>query len=270
MKISVLLPALAAGLLLATLFAGPRDPKSDPSQARVPVVVELFTSEGCSSCPPADKLLMRLAEEQPVSGAEIIVLSEHVDYWNRLGWKDPFSDGRFSRRQQDYSRQRWPGKVYTPQMVVDGSVQFVGSDGGEARYAITNAAKRSKAKVGIEIGGQNSNTLPVAIRIRDLPSGKARADAILAVTEDDLSVDVARGENGGRKLSHNGVVRDWRVIGSIDLSKSTSFEAVEKVVITDDWNPDKLRIVALVQQAPMGMIIGAASIAPRVNAARPK
>lgn len=262
MKFSALLPVFAAALLLAALFASPRDREPNPPKDRVPVVVELFTSEGCSSCPPADKLLMRLADEQPIGGAEIIALSQHVDYWNRLGWKDSFSHGRFSQRQQNYSRQRWPGKVYTPQMVVDGSVEFVGSDASAARDAIKAAAKRSKAKVEIEVGARNSNTVPVAIRIRELPIGNGRAEVILAVTEDGLSVDVSRGENGGRKLSHTGVVRGWRVIGSIDISKATPFEATESVALSPDWNPEKLRIVALVQQAPMGKIIGAASVEP--------
>jgi hypothetical protein len=266
MKVSVLVPVFAAALLLAALFASPPDPEPNAPKDRVPVVVELFTSEGCSSCPPADKLLLRLADEQPVGGAEIIVLSEHVDYWNRLGWKDPFSHGRFSQRQQEYSRQRWPSKVYTPQMVVDGSVQFVGSDASAARDAITAAAKRPKAKVEIELGGQNLDTLPVSIRITRFPTGKGRAEVILAVTEDELSVDVSRGENGGRKLSHTGVVRDWRVVGSIDISKDTPFEASESVALSPDWNPGKLRIVALAQQVPMGKIIGAASIEPRMHA----
>jgi hypothetical protein len=206
---------------------------------------------------------MRLAAEQPIEGAEIIALSQHVDYWNRLGWKDPFSHGRFSQRQQDYSRQRWPGKVYTPQMIVDGSVELVGSDASEARDAIMAASKRPKAKVEIEIGARDSATVPVSIRISEFPVEKGRAEVVLAVTESGLSVDVARGENGGRKLSHSGVVRDWRVAGSIDLSKRMPFEATENVVLSPEWNPQALRIVAFVQQAPLGKILGAASVEAR-------
>ena len=266
MKYSALLPAVGAGALLAAVFAAPRDPVPNPMKGRVPVVVELFTSEGCSSCPPADKLLMRIAEQQPVGGAEIIVLSEHVDYWNRLGWKDPFSHSRFSQRQQEYSRQRWPGKVYTPQMVVDGSVEFVGSDAAAALDAIAAAAKNPKDKVELELGVQQAETLPVSIRISGFPTQKGRAEVILAVSEDDLSVDVARGENGGRRLNHSGVVRDWRVIGSIDLSKGAPFEKSERVSLSSEWKPEKLRIVALLQESPVGRIIGAAAIAPRMNA----
>src|SRR5213594_3831029 len=99
---------------------------------RGPVLVELFTSEGCSSCPPADALLARLEKSQPVAEAEIIVLSEHVDYWNRLGWRDPFSSVEFTLRQQRYTEGFRRDGAYTPQMVVDGRVEFVGSDERQA------------------------------------------------------------------------------------------------------------------------------------------
>jgi hypothetical protein len=151
-------------------------------------------------------------------------------------------------------------------MVVDGSVEFVGSDAGDARDAIAAAAKNPKAKVELELGVQQAETLRVSIRISGFPAQKGRAEVILAVTEDDLSVDVARGENGGRKLSHTGVVRDWRAIGSIDLSKGALFETTESLSLSSEWNPDKLRIVALLQESPVGRIIGAASIEPRMNA----
>ncbi|MCU1263294.1 MAG: hypothetical protein JWO80_6179, partial [Bryobacterales bacterium] len=110
-------------------------PAALAAQTRTPVVVELFTSEGCSSCPPADKLLAEIERAQPVANAQVLVLSEHVDYWNRLGWRDPFSSVQFSQRQSDYSAAFQKDGVYTPQMVVDGRAEFVGSNAGDAKAA---------------------------------------------------------------------------------------------------------------------------------------
>src|SRR5207244_6474025 len=96
--------------------------------AALPILVELFTSEGCSSCPPADAVLARLHEKQPVPGVEIVALSEHVDYWNYIGWRDPFSDEQFSDRQSRYAKAVGRGRVYTPQVIVDGRLDVLGSD----------------------------------------------------------------------------------------------------------------------------------------------
>src|SRR5271166_5943636 len=134
-------PFLFVTILAAGLHA------AEPN-ARVPVLAELFTSEGCSSCPPADALLMKLDKMQPVAGAQIIVLSEHVDYWNSLGWKDPFSSPQFSRRQADYARLLG-SEVYTPQLVIDGRVQLNGSDGRDIQAAIARAAAKPKLPVQI-------------------------------------------------------------------------------------------------------------------------
>ena len=157
---------LAGGLTLASLSlfgamalirphaqASPRAPGAAP---RTPVVVELFTSEGCSSCPPADALLARLAEELLDGNVQLIALEEHVDYWNDLGWADPFSSRDWTSRQNVYSGALGNGNPYTPQMVVDGAVEFVGSHRQKARQAILEAAGKTKIPVTLEQGNANS------------------------------------------------------------------------------------------------------------------
>ncbi len=120
---------------------------------RAPVVVELFTSEGCSSCPPADELLRRLEQAQGIAGADVIALELHVDYWNRLGWADPFSAPQFSARQGDYADRFDNESVYTPQMVVDGQTEFPGGNQAKARTAIVAAAQKPKAEIALALAG---------------------------------------------------------------------------------------------------------------------
>src|SRR5688572_1762117 len=129
---------VTAALTLAMVSPSPQ-PKP-----RTPVLVELFTSEGCSSCPPADALLISFVQKQPVEGVEIIAIGEHVDYWNHIGWTDRFSSASYSQRQAAYATKFGLGSVYTPQMVVDGAAELVGSERGAALRSIAEAAKRAK------------------------------------------------------------------------------------------------------------------------------
>ena len=125
--------------------------------ANISVVVELFTSEGCSSCPPADQLLAKLEAEQPIKNVEIIALEEHVDYWNDGGWMDPFSSDSATIRQYAYASAIGNGNAYTPQMVVDGQSEFVGSRERQARDAIEQAASRQKIDVSVTAGQQEAD-----------------------------------------------------------------------------------------------------------------
>src|SRR3954447_4084422 len=175
-----------------------------------PIVVELFTSEGCSDCPPADTLLEKLIATQPVAGAEIIALGEHVDYWDRLGWKDRFSSAAVTSRQQGYQTHFGTESIYTPQMVVDGRAELVGSDANAARKAIERAliVPHGVMTLDVDRPTQTRDRDAAAIRVKvsannlaPIPKGD-HADIIVLVTESGLRTDVKRGENHGRTLSH--------------------------------------------------------------------
>jgi len=226
------------------------------AQARTPVVVELFTSEGCSSCPPADNLLTRLPRAFP--DLDIIPLGEHVDYWNHLGWKDRFSSTLFSARQQDYGRTFRLESVYTPQMVVDGQAQFNGSDEARAQQEIRKAAQGPKAAVEVVFGPNDVAHLKVA----SVPQGVRNVDMFLAITETNLETTPLAGENDGRRLRHTGVVRSLTTIGHLDTKKSATYVAEAKINVNPDWNRGNLRLVWFVQDRSSRKILGAATARP--------
>jgi len=229
---------------------------------RVPVVIELFTSEGCSSCPPADAVLTQLEKSQPVAGAEIIALSEHVDYWNYIGWSDPFSSEAFSARQQAYAPIFGNDGVYTPQMVVDGQAEFIGGNSGKAQAAIARAAKQPKAEVKISQSGAGD---PQAVELKvnvEKPPAPGAGDVIevlLAITENNLSSQVARGENSGRRLGHTAVVRELRSLGQIG-GADKAFTAETKAVLNKEWKRNELRAVVFLQERTHKRILGASAI----------
>jgi hypothetical protein len=224
-----------------------------------PVIVELFTSEGCSSCPPADTLLQKLLETQPVPGAVIIGLGQHVDYWDQLGWKDRFSSAALTDRQRLYAARLAHGNVYTPQMVVDGTAELVGSDANAARRALQRAAAAPHGRVRLTVQAPDREQLQVAVTVAAdyLPARGAgdHPDVVVAVTEDYLRSDVKRGENHGRVLSHAAVVRQLVAIGEAPGERST------RIQLAPDWQRDQLKIVAFVQERRSRAILGSA-VAP--------
>jgi hypothetical protein len=231
--------------------------------AGVPVLVELFTSEGCSSCPPADTLLTRLAAERTIGGAEVVTLAFHVDYWDRLGWKDRFSSAAFTERQNRYAAAWKSDRVYTPQAVVDGRVEFVGTDVGRALDALAAASRRPHARVALTFGpaasgaGAPTRTLRVSV---DPPAGAGySADVLLAVAEDGLSSQVTAGENASKRLEHTGVVRTLTRIGKVSKGKPLQLDAVS-VPIDPAWQAAALRAVVLVQDDKTREIHGVAQI----------
>jgi hypothetical protein len=252
-RAGILAGVLAVGAVALGAYSGRAAEKlRQPRAGAVPVIVELFTSEGCSSCPPADAALAKLTDEQPVPGAHVIALGEHVDYWDRLGWKDPFSSAQFSRRQSDYATAFRKDDVYTPQAVVNGAEEFVGSEKDKLRAAVARAAQAPRAAVTLT-GTPGNFTLHAA----ELPKGALRpgekVEIYAAITEDGLTSSVARGENAGSKLAHSAVVRKLERVGVWDPSKASSYTAT----VAAKRGP-RQHVVAFLQATQSRRILGAA------------
>jgi hypothetical protein len=255
----MLYPVLLIGLIATLMgcsatYVGDVD-RGEPSSAdarlegRQPVLVELFTSEGCSSCPPADKNLAFLNSQQPVAKAEIVTLAFHVDYWDRLGWKDRFSSPLYSRRQENYSHAFELGSNYTPQMVVDGTTEFVGSNSGKASDAITKAIDSPKATIEISTGAHQWT-----VKITNVPSHRDAA-VYAAIAEDGISTRVERGENSGKTLEHVSVVRELMTLGTLAADKA-DFESTFEVQVDPGWKKENLNVVVFVQENEARKVIG--------------
>jgi hypothetical protein len=239
---ALILAAIVAGGSLAQAQAG-RD-------ARVPVLLELFTSEGCSSCPPADALLEKLQRTQPVSGADLIVLSEHVDYWDALGWKDPFSSAQFTQRQQYYADKLDPvDGTYTPELVVDGKTGVVGSDVSAADGAIDRAAHAEKEPLSIDDVSVAADN--VTARVVAQNNGKP-VTLYVALAQDRAVSRVERGENAGRTLSHVDVVRTLAHI--ISIGARQTLEKTISLRLPPGLSAANARIVAFTQDESTGAI----------------
>lgn len=227
------------------------------SAPRVPVLVELFTSEGCSSCPPADAFLQKL-DQQPVPGAEMIVLSEHVTYWDHDGWKDPYSSSFYTDRQTAYSEQLHTGRIYTPEMVVDGTNEFVGSKQTHANEAFTQALSSHKVAVRVSaISFDPPNTLRAHVETDSLPASPAgkKVDVYVAVALNRAESQVSRGENAGHTLAHTAVVRSMMKVGV--TRPGQSFVQDVELKLSSGLDPRNLRVIAFIQEAHQGKVIGA-------------
>jgi hypothetical protein len=223
------------------------------------VIVELFTSEGCSSCPPADQLLKKLSEEQPIHGVQVVALEEHVDYWNHQGWKDPFSDAEFSRRQEDYGGAIHTGGVYTPQMIVDGQVEVTGSQGRKAWEAIEQSARMPKANVEVlPAAGEAGASAAFDLRVSNA-SGEARGKKLelwLALTEKGLQSDVKAGENSGEMLQHAAVVRSLQKIAVVQADEPFTKRVTPN--LKQEWKREQLSLVAFLVEKGSRKIVGGA------------
>jgi len=252
MRLAALL--LAIPLLAACSKQSSPIPAAEAAEARRPVVVELFSSEGCSSCPPADIVLRDLSRAGSHGGAEIIAIEEHVDYWNDLGWADPFSSPAWSARQRAYSTAMGHRSVYTPQAVIDGQAELVGSDKEGVLEAIAEAAKKPKARVTLTREG---DVLRVAVT--EMPAPRVEAEVLVALTEEGLATAVPRGENAGVTVVHAPIARSMEKIGT--------FNAVENIFAMDatlpktpDAKRGKQKAIVIVQATGKKAILGAAAI----------
>jgi hypothetical protein len=226
--------------------------------SRTPVLIELFTSEGCSSCPPADALLEKLDRSQPVNGAELIVLSEHVDYWNDIGWKDPYSSHEYSERQSAYAAHFGRSGIYTPQMVVDGHSDLVGSDERGAIEAVENETRF--VKVPLSLSGLHFENNKVSMRVEAGPlepsMGARSANLYLAIADESDVSQVSRGENAGRTLKHVAVLRSLVPLGTVNKADKVSKDVTVNV---SNESRGRLRIVGIIQEQSAGRVLGVAS-----------
>jgi hypothetical protein len=261
---SFLIVSAMAAAALATASARNSLPRkgADDKSGQQPVVVELFTSEGCSSCPPADALLMKLEASQPVHGANIIAIEEHVDYWNHDGWTDPYSSADWTQRQQDYVARFKQTEPYTPQMVVDGETQMVGGQAMQAQQAIQHAAAQPKTEVSLTPESSSSDSGQYKVRVGKLDGSTDRdtAEIWLAVSESGLGSSVKAGENAGKNLQHAPVLRSLKKIGVASPKGDAAFEGSAKVKFNRDWKRQNLQVAVFVQEKKSMKILGAAAL----------
>ena len=259
MRLTMAVVAAVVVLGVGALAArhGTAGPEGRTQANRVPVLAELFTSEGCSSCPPADDLLRHLLEKQPIDGVEVIAISEHVDYWNRLGWRDPFSSAQFSERQSEYARAFGSGQIYTPQLVVAGHVNAVGNDADAVRRALLKAAQDPRATLVVSAARVEGGKAAVRVVVKDTPSQAASGtlEVVVAVVEDGLVTEVPRGENARKRLRHDAVARVLSPIGSL-LPSSSGGEFNRLVDLAGAGASRQLRVVAFLQDRKKHAVVG--------------
>lgn len=222
--------------------------------------MELFTSEGCSSCPPADKLLAILDSRQPVTGVQIIALEEHVDYWDGQGWHDRFSSSQYTTRQNLYAPRLKFDSPYTPQMVVDGLFQFVGNDPSKALSSIAKAAQQPKLPLDLAPVVIDGKHISSSVSTKS-PAPLPRADLYAALVDLTDTTEVKSGENGGKRLDHVSVVRSLQRIGRLqDLS--TGPVAI-KLTAPSEISAPHMRLIVFAQLPDQGAIRGVTAISTR-------
>jgi hypothetical protein len=226
------------------------------------VLVELFTSQGCSSCPPADRLLGELPAA--VDGVQVLPLAFHVDYWNDLGWRDPFSSAQWTQRQEGYAKSIAEGRIYTPQLVVQGREHVVGSKRGEVLDLIRRAAG---AKQSARIKATSAPRADgIAVSVDASLGGAGRADAWVALVENSLATKVARGENQGRALVNHFVVR--RLARAFQVEGGAARAGQVTLALDPSWRRDHLSVTVFLQDPDSRAVLAAASAGSAAAARR--
>jgi len=228
---------------------------SKTTSAKPGILVELFTSEGCSSCPPADQLLRQIDSHTMPNGDQIIVLGEHVDYWDGTGWRDRFSSRDFTDRQAEYARRFNISGPYTPQMVVDGRREFVGNDSRLLQRALNEAASRPKAAISISSEEIGATEIVAKVKVAPLRDGPKHADLFVALAGNTDETHIGGGENSGKVLRHAAAVRSLAraaKLGQQGIEKEVRFRIPKSVTVQN------LRIIAFLQEANNGAVLGAA------------
>lgn len=212
-------------------------------------VIELFTSEGCSSCPPADALVAKVQKEN--ADKPVYILAYHVDYWNRMGWKDAFSDAAYSDRQRQYARWLKLGSLYTPQVVANGVKEFVGSEEGTLRNTIkTDMQKPAKAELSLTDLRENRGKASLQYHVEGVTNNSS---LLVALIEKNATTKVLKGENGGRTLSHVQIVRKLQ---TMSLNNHNSGDV--SIELPAGFSPDGFEVIGFVQNNSNGEITGAA------------
>jgi hypothetical protein len=249
--------AALAILIVSSIPAGYAS-AADAATENSPVLVELFTSEGCSSCPPADAWLQQMDSSQPVSGVHLIVLSEHVDYWDHDGWKDRYSSHFFTDRQNDYVRALALKSAYTPMVLVDGTTEVHVNDEAQVTRGFQSVVAARKVPIrvsSIEFEGTNPATMRAHVEA-DGRSAEHKGDIFVALALDHAESQVAHGENGGRHLTHVSVAQELTKIGRLEKGKLFSQDV--RLQLKAGMDASNTRVIVFVQESGPGKVLGAA------------
>lgn len=250
--------AAFSGACAAVLPASGADCRARSGTERIPVL-ELYTSEGCDSCPPADRWLSGVAAAKLAPG-KVVPLAFHVDYWNQLGWPDPYAQARFSERQRERARKKKAGFVFTPQILLDGQDYrrgWIRDDVGAALAAIHRSRPAAELELGLDTRG-DAIVVSGTAKLVSAPAAKT-AQAFLALTESRIVTDVRAGENRGKRLEHDFVVRE--LVGPLGFGEGSVLALAHQFRLGDDWKREQLAVAIFVQDRATGATLQSLAVA---------